>query len=85
MPKKKKCERPKRCETMDQGESPPKPYRCLEHINDEFQIIRRLMGKPKLCMSAPEIMDVIRLAIDRVHSLYQSLAHNLRQNDDASL
>ncbi len=53
-------------------------YRRLELINDKFHIIRRLLASPELCMSSMEIMDVICLAVDRVHSLYESLAHELR-------
>ncbi len=53
-------------------------YERLEIINDELAIIRRLLGKPEACMAASEIMDVIRMSVDRVHSLYESLAFELR-------
>ena len=56
-----------------------KDYERLDSLNDDLHCVVRLLHKPTACMAAPEIMDVCRIALDRCHSLYQSLAVELRQ------
>ena len=65
-------------ETANQSHEPPM-YQRLEGINEDLACIRRLLGKPEACMSAPEIMDVLCLAVSRVHHLYEDLTAEMRQ------
>ena len=53
-------------------------HHALECVNDDLGCIRRLLGKPDVCMSAPEVMDVIRMAVDRVHYRYECMATEQR-------
>lgn len=50
----------------------------LERLNDEFACVRRLLNKPEVVMAAPEVLDLTRLAVERIHSRYESLAHEMR-------
>ncbi len=56
----------------------PAVHERLDVLNDELAIIRRLLNRPEACVAAPEIMDVTRMAVERVHSLYEILAFELR-------
>jgi hypothetical protein len=47
--------------------------RMMENINDDLGCIVRLVEKPEACMSAPEVMGVIRLALQWVRARYESL------------
>ena len=55
----------------------PKVYERLDALNDELHIIRRVLNKPA-AFPVPESMDMLRLAVDRVHTLYHYLAYQLR-------
>lgn len=67
-------------EAENQKHEPPF-HKRLDALNDEFFVVRRLLGKPGACMSAPEIMDVLRIAVDRIHSLYEALAMEMRAKE----
>lgn len=60
---------------------PPPDYVRLDQINDDLHVITRLLEKPGVCMSAPEVMDVIRIASSRVLSQYHALAFEMRKRD----
>ena len=61
------------------GCTPGRPdFEKLDAINDELHCIARLLEKPDSVMSAPEIMDVIRMATDRVMSQYHDIAFQMR-------
>jgi hypothetical protein len=53
-------------------------YRRLELLNDELAIVRRLLNKPHAASSAPEVMDVLRMAVDYTHSRMETLACEMR-------
>lgn len=57
----------------------PPNHELLEAIVDELHIIKRLLEKPHACQSAPEVMDVLRMATTHTHSRLQSLAHEMRR------
>jgi len=57
----------------------PTTYGLLDAINDDFQIICRLLTCPHAVQSCPEVMDVVNMALAHVCSRYHSLAFQLRQ------
>ncbi len=56
----------------------PKVYERLDMINDDFHICVRLLCKAHAVQAAPEVMDVLRIALERCHALYQQLAFEER-------
>lgn len=67
---------------VDQVYEPPWHER-VDHLNDELHIVCRLLCKPEACMAAPEVMDVIRIAVERIHGLYTALAFEMRTRHDS--
>ena len=65
-------------ETVNQ-ESKEEFFRTMDGIADDHHCIVRLLGKPEVCMSAPEIMDIIRLASQAVSTRLHELAFRMRQ------
>lgn len=59
------------------------PHDRLNHLNDELHIVRRLLNHPEACMSRPEVLDVLRIAVDRIHSQYQTLAFDLQRDAES--
>lgn len=57
-------------------------YRRYEALNDELHIVRRMLEKPTACMAAPEIMDLMRIAVARVHSQYETLTVEHRRQSE---
>lgn len=64
-------------ETQDQVQSIT-ACRRVEIIEEELAPIVRLLNKPNACMAAPEVMDVVRMAAERVQTILSGFAHELR-------
>lgn len=56
--------------------------RCLA---DDFACVRRLMDKPEAAMSAPEVMDCVRLSManlnDRIERIFAMLAEREKRSE----
>lgn len=63
--------------------NPPPPfYRQLDAINDDFHCIRRTMNRAGVCfMEVPEIMGLLRMSIEHLHSRYEGLAFAMRAKE----
>jgi hypothetical protein len=61
----------------------PPAHVLLEQINDELHIIRRMLGNPTAFMAGPEVMDILRMAVERVHNRYEEMAVDLRHKHEA--
>lgn len=70
---------------MEQNQSyEPQVYERLDRINDQLHAICRLVSNPHAVQAAPEVMDAIVMALDRVHALYLQLAFELRKTVERS-
>ena len=47
-------------------------FRVMETLNDELHIVRQLLNRPQ-AFAAPEVMDLLRMAVDSIHGRYESL------------
>lgn len=59
----------------------PKPHARLDRINDDLGVVRRRLNRTEQPLG-PEDADLLRIAIDRIHSRYEELAFEMRQADD---
>lgn len=57
----------------------PKHYEQMEAVNDQLHTIVRLLERATVCMAAPEIMDVVSIALGTVHGRYREMAFAMRQ------
>lgn len=53
-------------------------YETLDGIGDDLHALVRLLNKPEVCMSAPEVLDVVRLAGNDVSRRVTELAYRMR-------
>ena len=58
-------------------------HESLDYIADDLCCVVRLLNKPEACMSAPEVMDAIRLAGNDLARRTRELACRMRQEAKA--
>ena len=54
-------------------------YETLDHLTDGFAAIVRLLEKPSVVMSAPEVMDAVTMAAKYLAAQYEQVAYRMRQ------
>lgn len=57
-------------------------FQQMDAINDQLHSVVRLLNRPEAC--PPQALDVVVIALHKIHSDYQSLAHAMRRESQES-
>lgn len=53
----------------------------LDLVGEDLRTVCRLLGKPGVCMAAPEVLDTVRMALEGLNARMADMANEMRAAD----